>query len=160
MASLHLLSLEDALERVQEIYSSPWRSLQTGMVGLLFIFVGLALAKVLIKRGRQTEALVYQSDMGPIVVSVTAIEDIAKKVLRRFSLIKEWKTKVSIDNRDVEVKLRLVLWSGGDVPELLARVQTEVQERLQKILGSGCRLEIYCDVFRIEEAQLEVEEAV
>lgn len=160
MVSLHLLSLEDALQRVQEIYSNPWRSLQTGMIGLLFIFVGLALAKVLIKRGRQTEALVYQSEMGPIVVSVTAIEDIAKKVLRRFSLIKEWKTKVSIDNRDVEVKLRLVLWSGGDVPELLARVQTEVRERLQKILGSGCRLEIYCDVFRIEEAQLEVEEAV
>lgn len=160
MVALHLLSLEDALARIQELYMSPWRSLQTGMLGLLFIFVGLAFAKILVKRGRQTEAMVYQSEMGPIVVSVTAIEDIIKKVLKRVSLIKEWKTKVLIDERDVEVKLRLVLWSGTDMPGLLAKVQDDVRERLQKILGKGCRLEIYCDVVRIEESELEVEETV
>lgn len=158
MVALHLLSLEDAVVKLQEIYASPWRSMQMGMVGLLFIFVGLSFAKTLVKRGRQTEALIFQGEIGPIVVSVTAIEDVIKKVLKRFMLVKEWKTKTLIDGRDVEVKLRLVLWSGGDVPSLLSSVQQEVRDRLRKILGSECRVEIFCDVIRIEESRLEVED--
>lgn len=158
MVALHLLSLEDALARIQEIYASPWRSLQMGMTGLLFIFVGLTFAKMLIKRTRQTEAVIFQGEIGPIVVSATAIEDLIKKVLKRFHLVKEWKTKTSIDGRDIEVKLRLVLWSGGDIPSLLSGIQQEIRDRLRKVLGPDCRLEIYCDVIRIEESQLEVEE--
>ena len=158
MVALHLLSLEDALLRIQEIYANPWRSFQMGMTGLLFIFVGLHFAKNLIKRGRQTEALVYQGELGLIVVSATAIEDLIKKVLKRISLVKEWRSKVSIDGREVEVKLRLVLWSGSDVPALLSSIQQEIGDRIRKILSPDCRLEILCDVVRIEETQLEIEE--
>ena len=158
MVSLHLLSMEDALLKIREIYTSPWRTVQIGMVGILFILIGLAFAKTLIKRGRQTEALVFQGDIGLIVVSVTAIEDIIKKVLKRYSLIKEWKTKTLIDGREVEIKLRLVIWSGGDIPVLLGNIQQEIRDRLRKILGPESRLEILCDVVRIEETQLEMEE--
>lgn len=156
MVSLHLLSLEDALARIQQIYSSPWRSFQMAMVGLLFIFVGLTFAKSLIKRSRQTDALIFQGELGPIVVSATAIEDVVKKILKRFNLVKEWKIKTLIDSMDVEIKLRLVLWSGGDVPSLLSGIQQEMRDRLHKILGPDCKLEIHCDVIRIEESQLEM----
>lgn len=158
MVALHLLSVEDAVARIQEIYTSPWHSLQMGMTGLLFIFVGLTFAKSLIKRSRQTEALIFQGDIGLIVVSTTAIEDVIKKVLKRFTLVKEWKVKTSIDERDVEIKLRLTLWSGGDAPSLLSSIQQEIAERLRKILGPDCRLEIFCDVVRIEESKLDLEE--
>ncbi len=158
MVALHLLSLEDALARIQEIYANPWRSLQMGMTGLLFIFVGLTFAKLLIKRTRQTEALIFQGEIGPIVVSATAIDDIIKKVLKRFHLVKEWKSKISIDGRDIEAKLRLVLWSGGDVAQLLGGIQQEIRDRLRKVLGTECRLEILCDVIRIEESQFEISE--
>lgn len=158
MVGFHLLSLEVALTRIEELYASPWRSLQTAMVGLLFIFVGLALAKTLVKRGRQSEALIFEGEMGPIVVSITAIEDVIKKVLRRFPLVKEWKIKTLIEGREVDIKLRLVLWSGGDIPALLTSIQQEIRDRLRKILGSGCRIEISCDVVRIEVSQLEIEE--
>jgi len=122
MVGLHLLSVEDALVRVQELYTSPWRSLQTAGLGLLFTLVGLAFAKMFIKRGRETDVIIFQGEMGPIVVSVTAIEDIVKKIMKRFSLIKEWKAKTLIDGRDIEIKLRLILWSGGDVQSLLNSV--------------------------------------
>ena len=157
MVALHLLSLEDALLKVQQIYNNPWRSIQIGMVGILFIFVGLAFAKMLIKRSRQTEALVFQGELGLIVVSATAIEDIVKKVLKRFHLVKEWKAKTSIDGRDVEIKLRCILWTGGDVPSLLGTIQQEIRDRLQKILGPDSQIEIFCDVVRIEESELDVE---
>ncbi|MBI4115801.1 MAG: alkaline shock response membrane anchor protein AmaP [Candidatus Omnitrophica bacterium] len=158
IVALRLLSLEDAVLRIQEMYTDPWRSIQTGMVGLLFIFVGLTFAKMLIKRGRQAEAVIFQGESGPVVVSTTAIEDVVKRILKRFPLVKEWKTKILIDNRDVEIKLRLILWSGGDVPALLTSVQQEVKDRLKKVLSPDGKLEIHCDVSRIEESHLEMEE--
>ena len=150
MVAMHLLAVEDAIFRIQEIYSNPWKSVQTGALGLLFIMVGLAFAKVFIKRGRDTEVIVFQGGMGPIVISAATIEDVAKKVLKRFSLIKEWKTKTLIEGRDVEIRLRLVLWSGGDVPALLHSIQQEIRDRLKKILGPEGQLEIRCDVIRVE----------
>ena len=158
MVGLHLLSVEDAVLRIREIYSNPWRSLQTGAVGLLFIFVGLTFAKMFVKRGRETEAIIFQGEMGPIVISITTIEDMVKKVLRRFSLIKEWKVKAVIEGRDIEIKLRLVLWSGENVPSLLGAIQQEVRDRIRKIIGPEGRLEILCDVIRVEESELGMEE--
>ena len=158
MVALHLLAAQDAMARIQEIYSNPWKSLQTGALGLLFILVGLTFAKVFIKRGRETEVIIFQVDMGPIVISVSTIEDIVKKILKRFSLVKEWKTKTLIEGRDVEIRLRLVLWSGSDVPALLNSIQQEIRDRLRKILGPEGQLEIRCDVTRVEESQLDMRE--
>lgn len=158
MVALHLLAAEDAMTRIQEIYSNPWRSLQTGVLGLLFILVGLTFAKVFLKRGREMEVIIFQGGMGPIVISVSTIEDIVRKVLKRFSLVKEWKTKTLIEGRDVEIRLRLVLWSGGDVPALLNSIQQEIRDRLRKILGPEGQLEIRCDVIRVEESQLDIRE--
>ena len=158
MVALHLLAVQDAMTRIQEIYSNPWRSIQTGSLGLLFILVGLTFAKMFIKRGRESEVIIFQGDLGPIVISVGTIEDLVKKVIKRFSLVKEWKNKTLIDGRDVEIRLRLVLWSGGDVPALLNSVQQEIRDRLRKILGPEGQLEIRCDVVRVEESQLDLRE--
>lgn len=158
MVGLHLLSVTDATARLQELYASPWRSVQTAMLGLLFILVGLTFAKTIVKHGRDTEVIIFQGGMGTIVVSSMAIEDIVKKIVKRFSLVKEWKAKTLIEGRNVEIKLRLVLWSGGDVPSLLNSIQQEIRDRLRKILGPEGKIEILCDVTRVEESELNIEE--
>lgn len=158
LVSLHILSVDDAVLRVRELYMSPIRSIQTGFVGLLFITIGLAFSKILVKRGRPQEAVIFQSEIGPIVVSVTAIEDIAKKVLKRFHLVKEWKIKTMIRGKKVELKLRLVLWSGSRVTELLSEIQTEIRSRMKKLLGRENQVEVTCDVLRIEDHESSIPE--
>ncbi len=158
IVALRLLSVQDAVAKVIEIYSDPWRSLQTGMIGLIFIFVGLTFAKWVVKGSRQSEAVIVHGEMGPIVVSLAAVEDIIKKVIKRFSLVKECKLKTFIDGKDIDIRLRMVLWSGGDVPALLSNIQQEIRGRLRKVLGPDSQIEISCDIIRIEESQTEVEE--
>ncbi len=157
IVALHILSLDNAILRVQEIYQSPWRSFQTGLVGLVFIMVGLAFSKFLVKTGSPSEALILQTELGPLVVSVTAIEDVVKKILKRFHLVKDWKVKTLIRGKSVEVRLRLVLWSGGRVPELLAEIQSEISARVKKLTGPGSQLEVTCDVHRIEDHGVDIQ---
>lgn len=152
IVSLHLLAFEDAILKVQEIYQSTGRSVQVGLVGLIFIILGLAFAKMLVKTGRPNEAVIFQSEIGPMVVSTTTLGNAAVKAVKRFPLVKSAKVKVNILGKNIEIKLRLVLWAGGHVPTVLAELQQEVQQRVKRLLGSENQLIVICDVRGIDEA--------
>ena len=154
IVSLHLLAFDDAILKVQEIYQSPWRSAQVGVVGLVFIVLGLAFAKMLVKAARPNEAVFFQSEIGPMVVSAGTLGNTAVKAVKRFPLVKSVKAKVHITGKNVEIRLRLVLWSGGHVPAVLSELQQEVQERLKRLLGPENLLTVICDVKGIEDAGL------
>lgn len=151
IVALHVLSVEDAMFKIRELYASPLKSFHTGLVGFFFIMVGLIFSKMLVKKGRESDAIIYQSEIGPMIVSVNAIEDVVKKVLKRFNMVKEWKIKSLIHGKDLELRLRLVLWSGTGVQSLLAEIQEEVGNRIRKILGPENNIEVLCDVIKIVE---------
>lgn len=149
--AFHILSLENAVIQVRELYASPLRSLQEFLLGLVFIAVGLSFARNLLKKRRQDEAIICQSETGPIIVSVTAMEDVIRKVMKRFLLVKNFRSKVLIQDKDVQIKMRLILWAGAKVQSLLLEVQEEINSRIKKLLGPSNRVEVICDVQKIED---------
>lgn len=151
IVSFHILDYEDAALKLQDLYGNSWQSFQMGIGGIVFILVGLIFTKILIKQGKQTEALIFQSEIGPIVVSTAAIEDTVRKVAKRFHLVKDCRIKIRIEGKNVELKLGLTLWSGSRVPELVSEVQEEVRSRVKKLIGTETKLEITCDVQKIED---------
>lgn len=155
IVALHILSIEDAVAKLHDLYANPWESLKIGFVGLLFITIGLIFSKMLVKTGRATEVIIFQSDIGPIVISTSAIEDVSKKVLKRFHLVKDFRIKTTLQNKLIQMKIRLVLWSGGNVPELLREIQDQVTTRIRKLVGSEVKLEVNCDVQKIEDHEAE-----
>jgi hypothetical protein len=152
IVSLHLLAFNDAILKIQEIYQSPWRSAQVGVVGLVFIVLGLAFAKMLVKAGRPNEAVFFQSEIGPMVVSAHTLGSTAVKAVKRFPLVKSVKAKIHIIGKNVEIKLRLVLWTGGHVTTVLSELQQEVQQRVKRLLGPENHLILICDVKGIDDA--------
>jgi len=151
IVSMHIISLNDLIMTVQEVYNNFWRSFQAGAVGFIFIFTGLAWAKHLIKRNRPEDGLVYESSMGTIKVSVLAIEDITKKVLRKFSVIKDHKDKIVINDKNLEIKLKLTLWTAVNAQQLIEDVQNELKRRLMKILSIESMVEITAEVIKVVE---------
>ncbi|MBP9865870.1 MAG: hypothetical protein KBC91_05670 [Candidatus Omnitrophica bacterium] len=158
LVAIHLLSMEDAMLRIQELYTDPVLSFKTGLLGFLFIGIGLVFAKTLIKSGQQSDAVIVPSEMGPIVVSALALDDIAKKIIKKFHLVKECRVKTFIHGKKVEMKLKFHLWSGSHVPELLTEIQEQIRLRVRKMIGNETHLDIHCDVQRIEDHELELAE--
>lgn len=149
--AFHILTLENAVMQVRELYASPLRSFHEFLLGLVFIAVGLSFARNLLKKRRQDEAIICQSETGPIIVSVTAMEDVIRKVMKRFLLVKNFRSKVLIQDKDVQIKIRLILWAGAKVQSLLLEVQEEINSRVKKLLGPANRVEVICDVQQIED---------
>ena len=87
-----------------------------------------------------------------MVVSAGALGNAAGKAVKRFPFVKSVKTKVNILGKNIEIKLRLVLWAGGHVPAILSELQQEVQHRVKRLLGAENQLIVICDVKGIEEA--------
>ncbi|MDD5084987.1 MAG: alkaline shock response membrane anchor protein AmaP [Candidatus Omnitrophica bacterium] len=151
IVAVHLVGFEDAINAITDIYKNPIHSLETGGVGLIFIVIGLTLAKIVVKRGRSDDALMLEGTAGKIRISVDAIEDIARKVLKKFLLIKEYRVRTHISDRHLEIKIRLVLWAGGNIPSLVNELNAELSNRLTKVLGLKDDIEIKVDVAKVLE---------
>lgn len=155
IVALHIVSMDDVFTAVREAYRGFWSSFQTFLVGFLFICVGLAFAKLLIARARSEDALMYQSEMGRITVSLTAIEDIARKALKKFLVVKDCKVKTHLHDSELDVILRLTLWSTLNIPDLLRDVQEEVRQKLTRVLGMEHPLEIKAEVVKVEDHKVD-----
>ena len=79
IVSFHLISQEEALRAVTEVYAEPLRSLQAGLLGALFIFIGLALTRIVLKGTRGSDALVFHGENGTITVSARAIRPVTRR---------------------------------------------------------------------------------
>lgn len=149
--SLRIVDQEDVIASVHEAYHGFWSSAQTFILGVLFIFVGLVFAKVLVKKSTREDTLIYEGRLGRITVSLAAVEDIARKAVKKFLVIKDCKVKTYLEDTKLEVVLRLTLWSGHNIPEIIREVQEEVQQKLSRVIGMEFPFEIKAEVSKIEE---------
>ncbi len=153
--ALHIVSMEDVFTAVREVYGGFWKATQTFGIGVLFIITGLAFAKLLIMRARSDDSLVYQSEMGRITVSLAAIEDIARKAIKKFLVVKECKIKTNLQDAELEIILKLTLWSSLNIPDLIRDVQEEVRQKLVRVLGMEYPLQIKAEVVKVEEHRVD-----
>ncbi len=153
--ALHIVSMEDVFAAVREVYGGFWKATQTFGIGVLFIITGLAFAKLLIMRARSDDSLVYQSEMGRITVSLAAIEDIARKAIKKFLVVKECKIKTNLQDAELEIILKLTLWSSLNIPDLIRDVQEEVRQKLVRVLGMEYPLQIKAEVVKVEEHRVD-----
>lgn len=151
IVSLHVLSMEDALLKVQEVYENPWRLLQMGVTGVFFIFVGLMFTKTLVKGTRREDQVVLYGKWGYVTVSIKAIDDLVRKVLRKFDVVREMQVETDIQGDRLKIAANLSVLAGWNLPELINTIQNELSERLNKMLGGGVELELVVNIVKIIE---------
>ena len=151
IVSLHVLSMEDALLKVQDIYENPWKSLQMGGTGIFFIFVGLIFTKTLVKGTRRDDDVVLYGKWGHVAVSIKAIDDLVRKALRKFDVVREMQIETDVQGNRFKIVANLAVLAGWNLPELINTIQNELSERLNKMLGGGVELELIVNVIKIVE---------
>lgn len=151
IVSLHVVSMEDALLKVQYVYDDPWKCLQMGVTGVLFIFIGLILSKTLVKLIRRDDDVVLYGKWGYMTVSIRAVNELVQKVLRKFDVIKELKTETNVEGTKLKISADLSVVSGWNLPELINAIQNDVSGRLNKMFAGEVELELAVNVTKILE---------
>lgn len=151
IVSLQVLSMEDALLKVQDLYENPWQSLKMGATGLLFIFAGLIFSKMMVRSLRPSDDIVLYGKWGPVSISIQAIDELVRRVLRKFEVVRALKIKTDADGNRLEVTANLTVASGWNVDELIHTIQKELCDRIQKVLGGGIELVVAVHIAKIIE---------
>lgn len=151
IVSLHVLTMEDALLKIQDVYENPWQSLQMGAAGVLFIFVGLVFSKTLVKSARRDDDVVLYGKWGYVTISLRAIDDLVRKILRKFDVVRESQIETRVDANRLKIVANLSVLAGWNLPELINTIQSELSEKINKMLGGGVELDLIVNVIKIVE---------
>ncbi len=133
--SLHILSFNDTVGFLNSIYTDSGLRLIIGLSGLLLIMVAYSFTQIILGRMQKERTIAFSSPSGRVTIALSAVEDLIKRIYTGVPEIKELRPYVIASKKGIEVDLRLVLRSEANIPELTARLQEKVKNKLQEVLG-------------------------
>ena len=155
VASLHILPMEDALIQVQALYESGFKSSQLGITGVLFIFVGLALSKELVKKSRkEDDHLFIESDIGRMSVTHSALNEVIQRSLKKFDFIRNPHVTSRQNPSGLKIVVGVQVVAEKDLSEVTRAIKQDVEERIVKMLKYKLPIFVDVNIEKIVEAVL------
>jgi len=106
-----------------------------GLSGLLLILISFSFAQLILGRFQREKTIAFATSSGQVTVSLSAIEDLIKRLGGIIPEIKELRPNVIATKKGIEVDLRVILRSEASIPELTARLQEITRSKIQEVLG-------------------------
>lgn len=104
-------------------------------ISIIIVLLSLIFAKV-ITGGRQRErTIAFENPSGRVSISLSALEDLIRRAVFKIIEVKEIKPSIIASKKGILVDCRVVLRSEVTIPEITARLQNSIKERVQDVLG-------------------------
>lgn len=133
--SVNVFSLDQIIEGVSFLYNDQNLKLAMGIIGLLFVLIGIFSTQISFGRMQREKTIAFENPDGQVVVSLTAIEDFIRKVVREIPQVKELKSTVLAGKKGIDIISRATLFSDSNIPEITEKVQSMIKAKLLEMLG-------------------------
>ena len=105
----------------------------TGLLGLMIIMIGVSFAQVILGRMEKEKTIAFHTPAGQVTIALSAVEDLIKRLSLSFPEIKELKPDVIANKKGVEIKLRVILYSEVNIPNLTSQLQELIKMKVQEM---------------------------
>ncbi|MEW6540216.1 MAG: alkaline shock response membrane anchor protein AmaP [Bacillota bacterium] len=130
-------------------------ALATGVLGV-FLLAGLRLLGVSLRRKKESQAIVDESALGQVRVSLTALENLIDKIVSPVPGIREVRPKVGPENGGIGIRLKVVASPDINVPETSRAIQQLVQDQIREVTGLTVnRIKIEVENFAVSKGRVE-----
>jgi len=127
----------------------------TGVLGV-FLLAGLRLLGVSLRRRKESQAIVDESALGQVRVSLTALENLIGKIVSPVPGIREVRPKVGPENGGIGIRLKVVASPDINVPETSRAIQQLVQDQIREVTGLAVnRIKIEVENFAVSKGRVE-----
>jgi len=106
-----------------------------GAAGIAIILIGLIIANLTSGKLQREKTVAFENPDGQVTVSLSAIEDLIKKISRQIPEIKELRPVVIASKKGVNVVNRVVLYAGVNIPDVTEKIQNVIKVKVQEMLG-------------------------
>ncbi|MFC1644390.1 alkaline shock response membrane anchor protein AmaP [Candidatus Omnitrophota bacterium] len=154
--SLNVLTVERWTETFKIINETSSYQITLTVIGGLFVLIGIIAPFRLHKRLKGSRVVAFQNPDGEVTVSLAAIEEYIRKIAKGIPGIKDVRPRVDISKKGIDVIIRVSLSSGANIPEVTERLQLEVRNKVQNMLGVEEKINVRLHINRfIKGAQQE-----
>ena len=147
--ALDWINAQDIYKIVDFIQLDLNSKIITGLVGLLLIVISISFAQIILGRIEKERTIAFNSPTGQVTIALSAVEDLIKRLTQNFAEIKEVRPDVIASKRGVEVKLRVILQSEVNIPDLTSHLQEMIKTKIQEMLGIEEQITVKVHVAKI-----------
>jgi len=120
-----------------------------GLIGVSIIVISLSILQIVLGSFQQEKTIAYENPDGQITVSLSAIEDLIKRLASEFDEVKELKPNVRTTRKGVEVYCKTILSQDRPIPDVTQKIQNSIKNKIQNMLGIEENLTVKIYVVKI-----------
>ncbi len=147
--AMHLIPLADIINLLDVGYSDINLRSIIGLIGALLILVSLSFAQVILGRMQKEKTIAFNNPSGRVTVSLSAVEDLVRKLTSPITEIKELRPNVIVSKKGIQIDLRLILKTETNIPDLTLRIQELIKSKVQEILGVDEEITVFVHISKI-----------
>lgn len=138
---------------VDYLYLNPNIKIILGASGGIIICIALFVLQTFIGMMQSERTIAFDNPDGRVTLSLSAIEDFIKKLVKQIPEVKEFKPTVVATKKGVDITNRVVLFTDISIPEVTEKIQSLVKNRIQDMLGIEEAITVKVDVVKIVQRE-------
>jgi uncharacterized alkaline shock family protein YloU len=140
---------QDVERLLQFAYSDMQSRMIIGLAAGVLILLSFMFARIILGRQQRERTIAFDNPAGRVTISLTAMEDLIRRVITRSPEVKEIRPRVVANKRGLDVGVRLVLRSDSNIPEITSKLQEMIRSKVQDTIGIDGVVSVRVDVVKI-----------
>lgn len=135
--ALGFIALDGVLEIVTLWLVNPWYRILLAVIATLIIAISIKLLLIGTTPSavKAPSTIIKTTEKGTINISLSAINDMAKKSVEDEVAIKTIDVDAAVENEQLNIHVKLTVLGGTGIPELTERVQDKIKEYVDGLTG-------------------------
>lgn len=147
--TLHIIDLNTIASLLDVAYHDTHVRFIIAGIALTIICISIALENIIYGSRRRERTIAFDNPGGPVTVSLSALEDLIKRLPIEVVEIKEIRPTVLAVRKGLDIDIKLILKAEANIPELTARLQDLVKRKVEEAIGMEGKLNIHVHVIKI-----------
>ncbi|MFH1837507.1 MAG: alkaline shock response membrane anchor protein AmaP [Candidatus Omnitrophota bacterium] len=153
LLALNMLTAEQLMEGIS-IISGTYRYQITAIAaGTVIILLGVLTPFRLEKRLRKSRFISFSNPDGEVTISLSAVEEYVYKIAKNIKGIKDVRSHVDSRKGVINVVTDVSISATANIPEVTERIQMEVKNKIQSMLGVEEGINVKMNIKRIAKSR-------
>jgi len=133
--ALNSLTPKQIDDIIKQVYYTQNLRILAGVSAGFTILTSLLVTHILTKKLHRERTIAFYNPDGEVTISLSAVEDLIKKIAMQLHEVKELKADVRATRKGIFVNSRAILYSNINIPETTEKIQYLVRSKIQEMLG-------------------------
>jgi len=133
--ALDYISFESVAAMFYVIQADKQLKISLGSLAIVMLVINFVYYRLYSVNVRRDKTIAFDNPDGRVTISLLALEELIRRTLSSMSEIKDIKSSIIASKKGLDIKIRIVLRSEVNIPEVTSRIQESVKKKIHNAIG-------------------------